>query len=120
MVECTVSPFAYVSEAIDEERLEVVLDALIDDERALGAYILRGPAGGMLGTTFRAEHAEGDDLLDRARTLACVVFDDALGAAGVWPRTASVCVVEDEDPRSAAIQRRHVRFGYLVEPREVA
>ena len=42
-----------------------MLDARIDDDRALHARVLRGPAGGMLGTTFEVE----------------------LEAAGIWPRT---------------------------------
>jgi len=120
MVECTVSPFAYVSEAIEEERLEVMLDALIDDERALGAYVLRGPAGGTLGTTFRVELEAGDDLLDRARAIACAVFDNALQAGGLWPRTAGVSVVESREPRLPSADPLQVRSGLLSDRREVA
>jgi hypothetical protein len=120
MVECTVSPFAHVSETIDEERLEVMLDALIADDRALGAYVLRGPAGGMLSTTFRVELPAGDDLLERARAVACAVFDDALQAAGLLPRTAGVSVAEGGEARLASVDPLHVRSGLLGDRREVA
>jgi hypothetical protein len=70
----------------EDERLEGMLDTLIDDDRALRADVLRGPAGGMLGTTFQVELDEGDDLIEQARAVACAVFDDALEAAGIWPR----------------------------------
>jgi hypothetical protein len=96
VIECSVRPVAHVAIDPDDPRLDALLDALIGDDRALGAWCL-GHADGTLESTFQGA-VPGDGAIVHAAAAATGILNDAFAAAGIDARCDGCSVVEGDDP----------------------
>jgi hypothetical protein len=102
VVEYSVRPRAAVDIDGDDPRVDALLDALIEDERALGAWGVSS-AGGELACTFQVELFSAWTWgrrpgVSEAAVLAERIFNEALGRAGIPARVTAVAAVAGSDP----------------------
>jgi hypothetical protein len=98
-MECSVTPVAHIDIDPNDDRIDVLLDALIADDRALGAYGLatgQATEGTRVSTTFQVA-VPWDGALEHAVTAAALILNDALEAAGIDARCDGCSVVEGSD-----------------------